>query len=240
MKALVAALAFVPAVALAQQQDFSKVEVKSAPVAGNVHMLTGEGGNIGVSVGPDGVLIVDDQFAPLAPKIKAALAKLSQGKIRVRAQHALALRPHGRQRRLRPGGPHRRARAGAHAADERSWRSRRWGRFRPRPRRRCPVITYDNGMSLYFNGEEIRLTHLPAGHTDGDTMVYFTGSNVMHLGDQFSVDTFPFFDMESGGTPDGYLANLEKLVQTLPPGVKIIPGHGPLAGRRTWSARWPC
>jgi len=86
-------------------------------------------------------------------------------------------------------------------------------------------------MSLYFNGEEIRLTHLPAGHTDGDTLVHFMGSNVLHMGDHFFVDVFPFIDLNGGGSVEGFLTNIEKVLQTLPQGTKIIPGHGPLAGR---------
>lgn len=229
MKALVAALAFVPAVALAQQQDFSKVEVKSAPAAGNVHMLTGEGGNIAASVGPDGILIVDDQFQPLAEKIKAALAKLNKGKLQYvlnthwHFDHTGGNTTFGKEARIVAQDQVR-----VRLAND----QKIFGNPVPAlPKEGLPVITYDNAMSLFFNGEEIRLTHYPAGHTDGDTVVYFTGSNVMHTGDQFVVDTFPFFDMENGGTPDGYLANLEKIVQSLPPGVKIIPGHGPLAGK---------
>lgn len=229
MKALVAALAFFPALALAQQQDFSKVEVKSDPVAGNVHMLTGAGGNIAVSVGPDGVLIVDDQFQPLAEKIKAAITKLNQGKLQYvlnthwHFDHTGGNTTFGKEGRI-VAQDQVRVRL---AKDQKIFGNP----VKALPKEGLPVITYDNAMSLFFNGEEIRLTHYPAGHTDGDTVVYFTGSNVMHTGDQFVVDMFPIFDMENGGTPDGFLANLEKIVQSLPPGVKIIPGHGPLVGK---------
>jgi glyoxylase-like metal-dependent hydrolase (beta-lactamase superfamily II) len=106
-----------------------------------------------------------------------------------------------------------------------------FGVIPPAKKEALPVLTYDSGMSVYFNGEEIRLTHLPAGHTDGDTLVHFTGSNVLHMGDHFFVDSFPFIDLKSGGSVEGYLRNIEKVLQTLPQGAKIIPGHGPLAGR---------
>jgi glyoxylase-like metal-dependent hydrolase (beta-lactamase superfamily II) len=229
MKTLVAALALVPTLALAQQQDFSKVEVKAAPAAGNVHMLTGAGGNIAVSAGPDGLLIVDDQFAPLADKIKAAVTKLGNGKL----QYVLNTHWHFDHTGGNPiFGKEGRIVAQDQVRVRLANEQKVFGNpVAPLPKEGLPVITYDNAMSLFFNGEEIRLTHYPAGHTDGDTVVYFTGSNVMHTGDQFIVDSFPFFDMENGGTPDGYLANLEKLVQSLPPGVKIIPGHGPMAGK---------
>lgn len=228
MKALAAALALVPTLALAQQ-DFSKVEVKTVPVAGNVHLLTGEGGNVAVSVGPDGVLIVDDQFAQLAPKIKAAINKLSKGKL----QYVLNTHWHYDHT---GGNPFfgKESLIIAHDAVRTRLASEQkvFGNpVPPLPKEGLPVITYDNSMSVFFNGEEIRLTHYPAGHTDGDTVVHFTGSNVVHTGDQFVVDVFPFFDMENGGTVEGYIRNLEKLIQTLPPGAKVIPGHGPLAGK---------
>ena len=229
MKALAAALALVPALALAQQQDFSKVQVKAVPVAGNVHMLTGEGGNIAVSVGPDGVLMVDDQFNPLAAKIKAAVGKLSKGKL----QYVLNTHWHFDHTGGNPTFG-KQARVVAHDTVRTRLASEQkiFGNpVPPLPKEGQPVITYDNNMSLFFNGEEIRLTHYPAGHTDGDTVVYFTNSNVVHTGDQFVVDVFPFFDMENGGSVEGYMRNLEKIIQTLPPGAKVIPGHGPLAGK---------
>ncbi|MFP2907928.1 MBL fold metallo-hydrolase [Pyxidicoccus sp. 3LFB2] len=230
MRSLLAVLVVVPSVALAQLPDPAKANVTSAPVAGNVHMLTGAGGNIGVSVGPDGLLIVDDQFEVLAPKINKALDKLSKAKI------AYVLNTHFHFDHTGGNGVFgREGRIVAH----REVRTRlipgldmgAMGKIPPAKKEALPVITYDTGMSLYFNGEEIRLTHLPAGHTDGDTLVHFTGSNVLHMGDHFFVDAFPFIDLNNGGSVEGYLANVEKVLQTLPQGAKIIPGHGPLAGR---------
>jgi glyoxylase-like metal-dependent hydrolase (beta-lactamase superfamily II) len=230
MRSLLGVLVVVPSVALAQQPDFAKAQVTSAPVAGNVHMVTGVGGNIGVSVGPEGLLIVDDQFEPLAPKINKALDKLSKAKI------AYVLNTHwhfdhtggngvfGREGRIVA---HREVRTRMAAGADMG----AFGVIPPAKKEALPVITYESGMSLYFNGEEIRLTHLPSGHTDGDTLVHFTGSNVVHMGDHFFVDGFPFIDLKSGGSVEGYLRNVEKVLQTLPAGAKIIPGHGPLAGR---------
>ncbi|WP_246357408.1 MBL fold metallo-hydrolase [Pyxidicoccus fallax] len=111
-----------------------------------------------------------------------------------------------------------------------------FGVIPPAKKEALPVITYDTGMSLYFNGEEIRLTHLPAGHTDGDTLVHFVGSNVLHMGDQFFVGGFPFIDLKSGGSVEGYLRNAETVLKMLPQGAKVIPGHGPLAGREELEA----
>jgi glyoxylase-like metal-dependent hydrolase (beta-lactamase superfamily II) len=230
MRSLLAVLVVAPSVALAQMPDPAKAPVTSAPAAGNVHMLTGAGGNIGVSVGPDGLLIVDDQFEALAPKINKALDKLSKAKIvyvlntHYHFDHTGGNAVFGREGRI---------------VAQREVRTRLvagvdmgpMGKIPPAKKEALPVITYDTGMSLYFNGEEIRLTHLPAGHTDGDTLVHFTGSNVLHMGDHFFVDVFPFIDLNGGGSVEGFLTNIEKVLQTLPQGAKIIPGHGPLAGR---------
>ncbi|NTX11245.1 MBL fold metallo-hydrolase [Myxococcus sp. CA056] len=230
MRSLLAVLVAIPSLALAQLKDVEKVSVTSSPVAGNVHMLVGAGGNIGVSVGPDGLLIVDDQFEPLAPKIHKALDKLSKAKIAYvlnthwHGDHTGGNAVFGREGRIVA---HREVRTRLVVGQDRGDR----GVVPPAKKEALPVITYDTGMSLYFNGEEIRLTHLPAGHTDGDTLVYFTGSNVMHTGDQFFVDAFPFIDVNSGGSVEGYVRNVEKLLQTLPADVKIIPGHGPLTDR---------
>jgi glyoxylase-like metal-dependent hydrolase (beta-lactamase superfamily II) len=175
------------------------------------------------------VLLVDDQFSPLAAKIKAAVGKLGKGKL----QYVLNTHYHFDH----TGGNPTFGKEGRIVSHQ-AVRSRLATEQKllgmtlpPMVKEGLPVITYDSSMSVFFNGEEIRLTHYPAGHTDGDTVVYFTGSNVLHTGDQFVVDVFPFFDMENGGTVEGYMANLEKIFQGLAPGVKIIPGHGPLAGK---------
>jgi glyoxylase-like metal-dependent hydrolase (beta-lactamase superfamily II) len=237
MKKLLLSALLLPGMALAQMGDLSKVQVKSTPVAGNVHMLEGAGGNIGASVGPDGVLIVDDQFAPLVPKIREALGKLAKGKVKAKGpvspEYVLNTHWHfdhtggnaafGREGRIV---------AHSHVRTRLMNGQTLMGmKIDPAPKEALPVITYDQGISLFFNGEEIQVTHLPAGHTDGDSMVYFTGSNVLHLGDHFTGDKYPFIDLESGGSLEGYLRNVERVLQTLPAGVKIIPGHGALSGR---------
>jgi cyclase len=229
MKPVLAALVLVPTFALAAAPDFSKAQLTSAPVAGNVHVLMGSGVNTVVSVGPDGVLVVDDQFAPLSEKLNAAIDKLSKQKI----QYVLNTHWHydhtGGNPVLGKEGlivAHENARMRL-AAEQKLFGNP----IAALPKEGLPVITYGGNMSLFFNGEEIRLTHLPAGHTDGDTAVYFTTSNVLHTGDQFIVDSFPFIDMENGGSVEGYMRNLEKLIQTLPAGVKVVPGHGPVSGK---------
>lgn len=216
---LVAGLLAALSVAASAQQDFSRVEIKVTHVAGSVHMLEGAGGNIGVSVGDDGVLIVDSQFAPLSPKIEAAVEKLGKGK----PKFLLNTHWHGDHT---GGNAHfgRYADIIAHANVRR--------RLAGQPnaaRPALPVITFDDQLSLHFNGEEIRMVHLPPGHTDGDAVILFTGSKVIHTGDQFVNARFPFFDLASGGDAEGYAKNVAAIQKLLTPGMKIIPGHGALA-----------
>ncbi|MEW6159146.1 MAG: MBL fold metallo-hydrolase [Verrucomicrobiota bacterium] len=211
----------ISATLLAQQRDFSSVEIKATHVAGNVHMLEGQGGNIGVSVGPDGLLIVDDQFLPLAPKIDAALAKLDKGALKF----VLNTHWHGDHT---GGNPHfgRKAHIIAHTNVR-----KRLADKSDTPKEALPVVTFDDSLSVHFNGEEIKVIHLPPGHTDGDSVIHFTKSGVVHMGDQFFNGRFPFIDLGSGGSVAGYVKNVEAVLQKLPPDVKIIPGHGPLATR---------
>ena len=213
--------------ALAQQQrDWSKVEIKSEPVRGNIHMLsTNVGGNIGVSVGPDGILIIDDQFLPLADKIRAALANLNPGKLKF----ILNTHWHGDHTGGNPAfGPEvpiiahtnvrERLKTGSTARN-----------VPPSPKEGWPVITYDQSLSVHFNGEEIKVIHFPKGHTDGDSVIFFTGSNVVHMGDDFFSGRFPFVDLDSGGDVEGLTQNIAALIQKIPADAKIIPGHGPIS-----------
>jgi cyclase len=221
--------------AAAQAPDFSKVEVKATKVAGNVYMLQGAGGNIGVSVGEDGILIVDDQFAPLAEKIRAALKGLGDGKLRF----VLNTHWHGDH----TGGN---AVFGAEAPVLAQTNVRKrmeteqhvMGDTVPAsPKQALPVVTFDESLSLHFNGEEIKAVHFPHGHTDGDTVVFFTKSNVVHMGDDFFAGLFPFVDLGSGGSVQGMAENVGKVLGMLPAGAKVIPGHGALSeadGLRTF------
>jgi cyclase len=213
----------------AYAQDFSKVEIKVTKVAGNVYMLEGAGGNIGVSVGPDGILIVDDQFAPLADKIKAALKTLGEGKLKV----VLNTHFHGDH----TGGN---VAFGADApiiaqtnVRQRlsvEQKSKFFNRTTPASSKEAlPVITFDQAVSVFFNGEEIKVIHFPHGHTDGDSVVFFTGSNVVHMGDDFFNGRFPVVDLEAGGDVEGMTKNVGDIISKLPAGVKIIPGHGALS-----------
>jgi glyoxylase-like metal-dependent hydrolase (beta-lactamase superfamily II) len=215
-------LALVTAGARGQQPDFSKVEVKSMHVAGNVYMLQGEGGNIGVSAGPDGLLIVDDEFAPLAEKIEAALKQINPGVLKFvlnthfHGDHTGSNVHFGRQAPIIAHANVRKRMGGG-------------GGIRPEPKEGLPVVTFDDGLSVHFNGEEIRVLHVPPGHTDSDSLIFFTKSNVVHMGDQFFSGRFPNIDLNGGGDVRGYIRNVEDAIKRIPADAKIIPGHGPLS-----------
>ena len=212
-----------------QQRDFSQVQIKATKVAGNVYMLEGSGGNIGVSVGPDGILIVDDQFAPLADKIRAALKGLNQGKLRF----ILNTHWHGDHTGgnvvFGPEAPiiaHDNVRKRLSTEQK----SEVFKTTTPAsPKEALPVITFDQSLSVHFNGEEIRVIHYPQGHTDGDSVIFFTSSNVVHLGDDFFAGRFPFVDLESGGSIEGLIKNIGEIIGKIPADAKLIPGHGPLS-----------
>jgi glyoxylase-like metal-dependent hydrolase (beta-lactamase superfamily II) len=211
----------------AAQQDFSKVEIKVSKVAGTVYMLEGSGGNIGVCVGDDGIVIVDDQFAPLAPKIKEALKGISDKPVKFvinthfHGDHtggnaefgttATIIAHENVRKRLEGGG------------------TVRGEPVKPSPREALPVVTFNDRASVHVNGEEIRAIHFPHGHTDGDSIIFFTKSKVMHMGDDFVTYGFPFVDTGSGGSVSGMISGLEKAMELAPNDVKIIPGHGAIS-----------
>jgi cyclase len=217
-----------PAASLAvAQQDFSKVEVKAQKVSGNVYMLTGAGGNIGVSAGPDGVLIVDDQFAPLADKIRAALKGINSGKLKFILNTHFHGDHTGGNREFGPEAPiiaHTNVRKRLMTEQRRGDRT-----TPPEPKEAWPVVTFDHSVSVHFNGEEIKALHFPQGHTDGDSIIFFTGSNVVHMGDDFFEGRFPFVDIDSGGSVDGLTRNIADAIAKIPADAHIIPGHGPVS-----------
>ncbi len=216
------------------QQNWDEVVVEAHPVVGNIYMLTGSGGNIGVSVGDDGVLIIDDQYAPLADKIKSALRGLHAGPLKFvlnthfHGDHVGGNPIFGLEAtivahtnvRKRISTPQQRSDRTIPAMVEDGW----------------PVITYDEEVSVHFNGEEIRLVHIPEGHTDTDSYVYFTGSDVIHMGDTFFNGRFPFVDLASGGTVAGLVRNIGNVITVLGPDTRVIPGHGALGDRAALQA----
>ena len=221
--------------AAAQDQDFSKVQIKVTKVSGNIYMLEGAGGNIAASVGEDGIVIVDDQYAPLADKIAAALKGIGVTDKPVRfvinthyhGDHTggnLALATSGStiiaqdnvRKRLETGG-----KAGNGGGVSMEQKAAATGAL--------PIITFDHDVTVHLNGEDIRALHFPSGHTDGDAIVFFPKANVVHMGDDFVRYGYPFIDVTSGGSVQGMVAACDKVVAVLPADVKVIPGHGQLS-----------
>ena len=212
----------------AWQEDFSKVQIKATKVAGSVYMLEGAGGNIGVSVGDDGIVIVDNQFAPLAPKIRTALRDMTDKPLR----YVLNTHFHGDH----TGGNVAFGREATIIAHDNVRKRMQSGalvgpgqKSPPAPKDALPVITFNDRASVHINGEDVRAIHVPNGHTDGDSIIWFTQSNVVHMGDDFVTYGFPFVDVNSGGSVSGMIAGLTQVLNTIPRDAKIIPGHGPIS-----------
>jgi len=217
------------AVSASAQTDYSKVQMKATKVAGNVYMLEGAGGNIGVSVGDDGLLIVDDQFAPLADKIRAALKGIADKKL----HFILNTHWHGDHTGGNVAfGPEATIIAHDNVRKRLSTEQKSTvfnTTTPPSPKEALPVITFDQTLTVHFNGEDIRAIHYPHGHTDGDSVIFFSASNVVHLGDDFFAGRFPFVDLESGGSVEGLVKNIGELITKIPNDAKLIPGHGPIS-----------
>lgn len=200
--------------------------IKTEKVNGNVYVLFGQGGNIGVSAGADGILMIDDQFDRLADQIKAALKTLGSE----RPRFLFNTHWHGDH----TGGNMIFGKDSIIVAHEnvrkRLSTPNSGGReFKPLEPVGLPMITYGQGLSIHFNGEEVRAVHFPSGHTDGDTAIFFTNSNVVHLGDDFFAGKFPFVDLNSGGSVEGLAKNIGELIKIIPADAKIIPGHGQIS-----------
>jgi cyclase len=232
---LLVALLGAAATSPAQEPDFDKIEIKASQVSGNIYMLQGEGGNIAASVGEDGIVLVDDEFAPLAQKIGATLKELGITDKPVRfiinthyhfdhtggnlpfATGGATLIAHDNVRtRLATGGPSGTG-ATVHIDNK------------PADPGALPVITFDHDVSVHLNGEDIRALHYPAGHTDGDAIIFFPRANVVHMGDDFVRYGFPFIDVVAGGSVQGMIKACDDVIKKLPADVKVIPGHGDLS-----------
>jgi glyoxylase-like metal-dependent hydrolase (beta-lactamase superfamily II) len=217
-----------------KEPDWSKVQIKASKVSGNIYLLEGQGGNIAASVGEDGIVIVDDEFAPLAEKIQAALKDLKITDKPVR--FVINTHYHGDH----TGGNPPFANAGSTVIAQDNVRKRLMtggtagnGSMKmevpPAPKAALPIITFEHDVTIHLNGEDIRALHFPAGHTDGDAIIFFPKNNVVHMGDDFVRYGFPFIDVASGGSVEGMADGVEKAIAQLPADVKVIPGHGQLS-----------
>ena len=219
--------------AAAQDQDYSKVQLKVTKVAGSVYMLEGsDAGNVAASVGDDGIVIVDDQYAPLADKIQAALKGITDKPVRF----IINTHYHGDHtggnayfQKQAPIIAHDNVRKRMESGGDGGNGSSIHFDAKPQAHEALPIVTFDHDVTLHLNGEDIRALYFPAGHTDGDSIVFFPRSNVVHMGDDFVTYGFPFIDVESGGSINGMIDAVEKVIAQLPADVKVIPGHGPVS-----------
>jgi cyclase len=231
----IAAAQLIPQAARAQDQDFSKVQIKVTKVSGNIYMLEGAGGNIAASVGNDGIVIVDDEFAPLAEKIAAALKNLGITDKPVRFvinTHYHGDHTGGNANFAKDGSTliaqdnvRKRLEAGGVAGNGGSVKMEN----KPAEKAALPIITFEHDVTVHLNGEDIRALHFPAGHTDSDAIIYFPKNNVVHMGDDFVRYGYPFIDVAAGGSVQGMIDACEKSIEQLPADVKVIPGHGALS-----------
>ncbi len=213
-------------------QNFDTIQVRSVLVAGSVHMLQGAGGNIGLVVGNDAVFVVDDQFAPLTPKVLAAIKAITPDPVK------FVLNTHWHFDHT--GGNENMGKAGALIFAHENVRRRMstsqlieaLNRTEPAsPHGALPVVTFTDTVTFHLNGDSIVVFHVAPAHTDGDAIVYFTKANVVHTGDVFVSAGFPFVDLSSGGSIDGIIRATERIMVTTNAQTKIIPGHGPLTDR---------
>lgn len=230
-KVLMTAVMFAAAV-VAQEPDAAKVELRTSAVSGNIHVIQGgDGGNIGVSVGDDGIVLVDDHYKPLTPKLKVALARLSPRPVR------FVLNTHWHNDHT--GGNEGLALDGALVVAHENVRKRLsveqvieafHARYPPVPPGALPVIVFRQDVTLHLNGDEVDIFHAPAAHTDGDAIVHFKKANVIHMGDIFFNRMYPFVDVGTGGSIDGMIAACDRAMAIADARTRIIPGHGPVGG----------
>ena len=224
--------AFLLPAAAAAQQDFSDVTIETTLLRDGVYLVTGRGGNMVASVGDDGVFLVDDQYAPLTERIQAALARLSDRPVRF----VINTHWHGDH----VGGNENFAGAGAVIVAHENVRQRMssdqfmavFDRTVPAsPPGALPVVTFEQGVSLHLNGDAVRVIHVANAHTDGDSLVFFQGANVLHMGDVFFNGLYPFIDLGSGGGIHGMIAAVERGLELADDETIVVAGHGPASDR---------
>ncbi len=220
------------AVPLAAQQPPAEVKIETHKIADNLYMLLGEGGNIGVTVGADGVAIIDDQFDRMVPKIRSAVALLSAQPIRFvinthwHSDHTGGNAALGRAGSVIVAHDNVRKRMSVESVSALSGRT-----TPPAPAEALPIVTFDRAVTMHLNGDALEVLHVANAHTDGDAIIRFRNANVVHMGDVFFNGLYPFIDSGSGGTIDGVIAAADKVLALADDRTKIIPGHGPLSSK---------
>jgi glyoxylase-like metal-dependent hydrolase (beta-lactamase superfamily II) len=207
------------------QDRFADATVDAAHVAGSVYLLRGVGGNVGASIGPDGTFLIDDDYSPMSERLLAKLDELGGGRPK------LILNTHVHADHV--GGNEFFGGTGVILAHE-NVQVRLLGDAAPRAA--LPIVTFSDRLRLHFNDDQIDIFHVPAGHTDGDSIVWFRQADVVHMGDQFWNGLFPRIDTEVGGSVDGYVANIERVLTMIGEDTHVIPGHGVLGGKAELAA----
>jgi len=204
-------------------QNNQEVIIETQQLSDNVYMLTGQGGNIGVCVGDQGIFMIDDQFARLTPKILEAIKALSDKPI----QFLINTHYHGDH----TGGNENIAQQGAKIIAHDNVYKRLSESSPATPKEALPVISFNDKLQLHINGEDVLVFHAENAHTDGDALLYFTQSNVLHTGDTFFSELYPYIDLDSGGSINGYIEAVKKALILIDDDTKIIPGHGKLSNK---------
>lgn len=212
------------------QQDLSKVEIKSHKITDNIYMLEGAGGNLGLSIGDSGAFLIDDQYAPLTPKIRAAIKKLTDKPVKFLINTHWHFDHTGGNENFGKGDTiivahdnvRKRMIAGQVFKDFNMT-------IPPAPTAALPVVTFPTSLTFYWNNETIEVIHFPESHTDGDAAIFFKSANVIHAGDIFFNGIYPYIDAGSGGSIKGMIQSVKKIIQRADTNTVIIPGHGPIA-----------
>lgn len=219
-------IAFLLTIGVSAQRK--EVKIKVNKLTESIYMLVGQGGNIAVFVGEDGVFMIDDQFAPLTAKILTAIKTITNKPVR----YLINTHWHGDH----TGGNLNMAKEGAIIVSHENVRKRmsmdqviRGQKRKGAPKKALPVITFTEDLMYHFNGDDVLISHIHDAHTDGDAFVYFTNNNVLHMGDAYFQGKFPYIDTNSGGTIDGYIAGIEKAIMVSDENTIIVPGHGKTA-----------